>query len=360
MSDRTLVTPHGGILVDRFVPEAEAAAFAARAAALPTLSLDARELADLELIAIGAASPLTGFLGHADYQSVLERLRLADGTVWPLPFTLAVDDGDEVAVGEERGLVDATAGSGASSTSPTSSRATRSWSRARSTAPTTRRIPASPTCSRARARSSAAPCACCRSRRPPVRGAPPHAARAARGDRRARLAPRRRLPDAQPDPPRARAPHQARARGQRRPRHPSAGRRDQERRRAGGGALPGLRGAGREVLPDATARSSPRSRRRCATPARARRSSTRVVRKNYGITHLIVGRDHAGVGKFYGPLRRAGDLRQLHGRGARRHAAQVRADVLLPRLRHAGLVADAARTTPRRGSSCRAPRCARC
>jgi sulfate adenylyltransferase len=93
--------------VDRLVPESEAAAFAARAASLATLPLDAREQADLELIAVGAASPLTGFLGKADYQSVLDRMRLADGTVWPLPFTLAVDEATKVAVGEERGLVDA-------------------------------------------------------------------------------------------------------------------------------------------------------------------------------------------------------------------------------------------------------------
>jgi len=107
VSDRTLVTPHGGTLVDRLVPESEAAAFAARAASLPTLPLDAREQADLELIATGAASPLTGFLGKADYQSVLDRMRLSDGTVWSLPFTLAVDEATKVAVGEERGLVDA-------------------------------------------------------------------------------------------------------------------------------------------------------------------------------------------------------------------------------------------------------------
>jgi sulfate adenylyltransferase len=87
-----LVEPHGGTLVDRFVPDAEAASLAARADKLVTITLDARERADLELIATGAASPLTGFLGSADYESVLSRMRLADGTVWPLPFTLAVDD----------------------------------------------------------------------------------------------------------------------------------------------------------------------------------------------------------------------------------------------------------------------------
>jgi sulfate adenylyltransferase len=87
-----LVTPHGGVLVDRFVPAEDVEVFRARAAALPQLTLDARELADLELIATGAASPLTGFLGSADYESVLKDIRLADGTVWPLPFTLAVSE----------------------------------------------------------------------------------------------------------------------------------------------------------------------------------------------------------------------------------------------------------------------------
>jgi sulfate adenylyltransferase len=106
VSESTLVSPHGGTLVDRLVPAADAATFAAHAATRAPLPLDAREQADLELIATGAASPLTGFLGKADYDSVLSRLRLADGTVWPLPFTLAVADDVPVAVGEERALVD--------------------------------------------------------------------------------------------------------------------------------------------------------------------------------------------------------------------------------------------------------------
>jgi sulfate adenylyltransferase len=86
------VPPHGGVLVDRIVADDEAEALRRRAASLPFLTLDSRELADLELLAIGAASPLTGFLGSTDYASVVERMRLADGTVWPLPFTLAVPD----------------------------------------------------------------------------------------------------------------------------------------------------------------------------------------------------------------------------------------------------------------------------
>jgi sulfate adenylyltransferase len=87
----SVVSPHGGVLVDRIVPEEEAAATIDRAARLPVLLLDARERTDVELIAIGAASPLEGFLGRADYESVVERMRLANGMVWPLPLTLAID-----------------------------------------------------------------------------------------------------------------------------------------------------------------------------------------------------------------------------------------------------------------------------
>src|SRR6185295_19118466 len=103
-----LVAPHGGVLINRVLPEDQAAALRARAARLPRVTLDAREVADVELIATGAASPLTGFLGKADYDGVLANMRLADGTVWPLPYTLAVEDpafkvGDEVALYDEAG-----------------------------------------------------------------------------------------------------------------------------------------------------------------------------------------------------------------------------------------------------------------
>src|SRR4051812_44189538 len=89
-----LVAPHGGALTERIVPPAEEPALRDIASASPSLVLDARELADLELIAVGAASPLRGFLGAADYESVLARMRLADGTVWPIPLTLAAPDED--------------------------------------------------------------------------------------------------------------------------------------------------------------------------------------------------------------------------------------------------------------------------
>ena len=85
-------------LVDRVVAPDRVAALAAEAAALPAITLDARELADLTLIATGAATPLTGFLGEADYRAVLAGERLADGRPWPLPFVLAVADADRAAV----------------------------------------------------------------------------------------------------------------------------------------------------------------------------------------------------------------------------------------------------------------------
>lgn len=85
----TLSTPHGGTLVNR-LGQADASAFAH----LPKLELSDRNLADLELIATGVYSPLTGFLGQADYQSVVERMRLADGTPWSVPITLGVSQDD--------------------------------------------------------------------------------------------------------------------------------------------------------------------------------------------------------------------------------------------------------------------------
>jgi sulfate adenylyltransferase len=100
------VVPHGGVLVDQIVTGPDAEALAARAASLPRIVLDAREQADLELIATGAASPIRGFLGHADYHRVVSELRLADGTIWPLPLTLAVDDGKKAELGGAAALYD--------------------------------------------------------------------------------------------------------------------------------------------------------------------------------------------------------------------------------------------------------------
>jgi len=92
-----LIAPHGGELVDRT---------GARPDDLPsleTLPLTSRELSDLDMLACGALSPLTGFMGRDDYESVLENMRLANGLPWALPVCLAVDEaprGERVALSD--------------------------------------------------------------------------------------------------------------------------------------------------------------------------------------------------------------------------------------------------------------------
>ncbi|MBT8484246.1 MAG: sulfate adenylyltransferase [Phycisphaerales bacterium] len=88
----SIIAPHGGTLVNRFADAAKAATLQAEAAGLPAITLSSKQACDLEMIAIGAFSPLTGFVGKADFDSICKNMRLADGTVWPIPITLAVDD----------------------------------------------------------------------------------------------------------------------------------------------------------------------------------------------------------------------------------------------------------------------------
>ncbi|HEX7009793.1 MAG TPA: sulfate adenylyltransferase [Phycisphaeraceae bacterium] len=92
MSNNGLILPHGGTLVNRLVSPDRAAALKDQAASLPVITLSAKQACDLEMIAIGAFSPLTGYVGQADFKSICTDMRLADGTVWPIPITLAVND----------------------------------------------------------------------------------------------------------------------------------------------------------------------------------------------------------------------------------------------------------------------------
>src|SRR5437588_11460777 len=87
-----LIAPHGGALVDLVVDEGRAADLKKQSADWPSWDLTPRQLCDLELLLNGGFSPLRGFLGKADYESVCADLRLADGTLWPMPITLDVPD----------------------------------------------------------------------------------------------------------------------------------------------------------------------------------------------------------------------------------------------------------------------------
>jgi sulfate adenylyltransferase len=86
--------PHGGLLVDRRLDAEEAAELSA--SGLPWLALGAAEAADLRALGTGAYSPLTGFLGAKEHQAVVESMRLVDGTLWPIPVCLGLPEGTRV------------------------------------------------------------------------------------------------------------------------------------------------------------------------------------------------------------------------------------------------------------------------
>jgi sulfate adenylyltransferase len=88
------------------VDDNEKADLIAHAGRLPSLQLSHRSLCDLELLACGAFSPLERFMGFADYQSVLENMRLTTGTLFPIPITLPVDDSFSISLGQEIALRD--------------------------------------------------------------------------------------------------------------------------------------------------------------------------------------------------------------------------------------------------------------
>ena len=87
-----LITPYGGRLVDLLVADEEREEVTKSARTLPSVQLSARSLADIELLAAGALSPLTRFMGRDDYHRVLAEMRLGGGTLFPIPITLPVRD----------------------------------------------------------------------------------------------------------------------------------------------------------------------------------------------------------------------------------------------------------------------------
>jgi sulfate adenylyltransferase len=101
------IQPHGGTLVHRVAEAEERQELLAKAAGLPSISVNNWTVSDLDLIGVGAFSPLTGFMNEDDYLSVIDTMRLTNGLVWSIPITLAVtaDQAAELSVGKQAALV---------------------------------------------------------------------------------------------------------------------------------------------------------------------------------------------------------------------------------------------------------------
>jgi len=99
-----LITPHGGKLIDRIADDARSDTLKAEAGSLKRIDLSAKQSCDLEMIGMGAFSPLTGFMGKADFESVCKDMKLASGDIWPIPILLCVDKADAPSVGDRIAL----------------------------------------------------------------------------------------------------------------------------------------------------------------------------------------------------------------------------------------------------------------
>src|SRR5215469_6994881 len=87
-----LPSPHGGELVNLMASRERASALQLESCEWPSWDLTPRQICDLELLLNGGFSPLRGFLSRADYESICDRMRLADGRIWPMPIILDVTD----------------------------------------------------------------------------------------------------------------------------------------------------------------------------------------------------------------------------------------------------------------------------
>lgn len=111
MAEQVLITPHGGSLIINKADEAESAALLEKSSGLPQIVVGSRQLADLEMLANGAYSPLSGFMSRADYLSVVNEMHLSNGLPWTIPITLPVSaeqaanlkEGAEVALVDKQG-----------------------------------------------------------------------------------------------------------------------------------------------------------------------------------------------------------------------------------------------------------------
>jgi sulfate adenylyltransferase len=86
------IPPHGGQLISRIAAPSQQQEFCDKARFLPAIQLNSRSRSDLEMIAIGGFSPLTGFMGQTDYDQVVAEMHLANGLPWSIPITLSVSE----------------------------------------------------------------------------------------------------------------------------------------------------------------------------------------------------------------------------------------------------------------------------
>ncbi|MBP2002670.1 sulfate adenylyltransferase [Paenibacillus shirakamiensis] len=102
----TAILPHGGSLVHRVIEGAERDTLLITAHSLPSLTINNWTISDLDLIGVGAFSPLIGFMNEQDYHAVVNQMRLSDGTVWSIPITLAVEksEADHLSMGQQVAL----------------------------------------------------------------------------------------------------------------------------------------------------------------------------------------------------------------------------------------------------------------
>lgn len=103
----TTIQPHGGELIHRVIIGEERERLLEQAKSLPSIRINTWTISDLDLIGVGAFSPLKGFMNEADYLSVVDQMRLADGTVWSIPITLSIDaaQAGQLKIGQKAALV---------------------------------------------------------------------------------------------------------------------------------------------------------------------------------------------------------------------------------------------------------------
>jgi len=87
-----LITPHGGKLIDLITDEERTNVLQDLSLFIPSIALSEHRLCDLVLLMTGASSPLSGFMTNPEYESVLDRMRLQDNTLWPIPVCLNVTE----------------------------------------------------------------------------------------------------------------------------------------------------------------------------------------------------------------------------------------------------------------------------